>query len=144
MGCSLTGSSVLGISQVRILEWVAISFSREFSLPRDQTRISRLPHSFFTIEPPGKPFGDSLLVVVFIGLYWWYVSLESSKRTAATAAAAKSLQSCPTLCKPVDCRLLCPGDSPGKNTGVGCHFLLQGIFPTQGSNPGLPHWRQTL
>ena len=34
-------------------------------------------------------------------------------------------------------RLLCPGDSPGKNTGVGCHFLLQGIFPTQGSNPHL-------
>ena len=32
-------------------------------------------------------------------------------------------------------RLLCPWDSPGKNTGVGCHFLLQGIFPTQGSNP---------
>ena len=31
------------------------------------------------------------------------------------------------------------GDSPGKNTGVGCHALLQGIFPTQGSNPGLPH-----
>ena len=29
------------------------------------------------------------------------------------------------------------GDSPGKNTGVGCHALLQGIFPTQGSNPGL-------
>ena len=31
-------------------------------------------------------------------------------------------------------RFLCPWDSPGKNTGVGCHFLLQGIFPTQGSN----------
>ena len=31
-----------------------------------------------------------------------------------------------------------------KGTGVGCHFLLQGIFPTQGSNPSLPHWRQTL
>ena len=41
-------------------------------------------------------------------------------------------------------RLLHPGDSPGKNTGVGCHFLLQGIFPTQGLNPGLPHCRQTL
>ena len=41
-------------------------------------------------------------------------------------------------------RLLHPWDSPGKNTGVGCHFLLQGIFPTQGSNAGLPHWRQTL
>ena len=34
--------------------------------------------------------------------------------------------------------------APGKNTGVGCHFLLQGLFPTQGSNPGLPHSRQTL
>ena len=35
-------------------------------------------------------------------------------------------------------RLLHPWDSPGKNTRVGCHFLLQGIFPTQGSDPGLP------
>ena len=41
-------------------------------------------------------------------------------------------------------RLLHPWDSPGKNTGVGCHFLLQGIFLTQGSNPGLLHYRQTL
>ena len=38
-------------------------------------------------------------------------------------------------------RLLCPRDSPGKNTEVSCHALLQGIFPTQGSNPGLPHCR---
>ena len=36
-------------------------------------------------------------------------------------------------------RLLCPCDSPGNKTGVGCHFLLQGIFPTQGLNPGLLH-----
>ena len=36
-------------------------------------------------------------------------------------------------------RLLCPWDSPGKNTGVGCHALLQGTFPTQKSNWGLPH-----
>ena len=41
-------------------------------------------------------------------------------------------------------RLLCPWDFPGKNTGVGCHFLLQGNFPIQGSNPGLLHCRQTL
>ena len=32
-------------------------------------------------------------------------------------------------------------DSPGKNTGVGCPFLLQGIFPTQGLNPSLLHWQ---
>ena len=36
------------------------------------------------------------------------------------------------------------GDSPGKNTGVGCHALLQGIFPMQGSNPGLLHCREIL
>ena len=40
--------------------------------------------------------------------------------------------------------LLCPWDFPGKSTGVGCHFLLQRIFPTQGSNLALPHCRQTL
>ena len=44
-------------------------------------------------------------------------------------------QSCPTLGDPLDCRLLCPWDFPGKNTGVSCHFFLQGIFPTQRSNP---------
>ena len=56
-------------------------------------------------------------------------------------------QSCPTLCDPMDCsltRLLRPWDFPGKNTGVGCHFLLQEIFPTQGLNPGFPHCRQML
>ena len=40
--------------------------------------------------------------------------------------------------------LLHPRDFPCKSTGVGCHFLLQRIFPTQGSNPGLLHCRQTL
>ena len=41
-------------------------------------------------------------------------------------------------------RLLCLWDFPGKNAGVGCRALLQGIFPTQGSKLGLLHWRQIL
>ena len=41
-------------------------------------------------------------------------------------------------------RLFCPWDFLGKNTGVGCHALLQGIFPTQRLNLGLPHCRQIL
>ena len=41
-------------------------------------------------------------------------------------------------------RLLCPRDSLGRNTGVGGHFLLQGILPTQGSNPGLLYCRRIL
>ena len=51
-------------------------------------------------------------------------------------------QKCLTLCNPMDCSL--PGgpwNSPGKNTGVGCHFLLQGIFLMQGSNLHLLHWQ---
>ena len=50
-------------------------------------------------------------------------------------------QSCPTLLDPVDCSppgSSVHGDSPGRNTGVRCHAVLQGIFLTQESNPGLP------
>ena len=58
---------------------------------------------------------------------------------ARTPMSAKSLQSCPTLCDPMEC------SPPGKNTGVGCRALLQGIsLPTQGLNLrplGLLHWQ---
>ena len=52
----------------------------------------------------------------------------------------KVTQSCPTLCDPMGC----PWNSPGQNTGIGSLFLLQGIIPTQGLNPGLPHCRWIL
>ena len=56
-------------------------------------------------------------------------------------------QSCPTFCNSMNCRL--PGSpvpkaSPGKNAGVGCHALLQGLFPIWGLNPDLPYCRQIL
>ena len=56
-------------------------------------------------------------------------------------------QSCVIFCDPVDCSppgSSVHGDSPGKNTGVGCHAFLQEIFTSQGSNPGLPHYRWIL
>ena len=53
----------------------------------------------------------------------------------------KVAQLCPTLCNPMDYRLW---NSPGQNTGVSSLSFLQGIFPTQGSNPGLPHCRWIL
>ena len=56
-------------------------------------------------------------------------------------------QSCPSLCDPMDYSppdSSVHGDSSGKNTGVGCHALLQGIFPTQELNPGLLHCRRIL
>ena len=57
------------------------------------------------------------------------------------------IQSCWTLWDSTDCSppgSPVHGNSSGKSTGVGCHFLLQGISPTEGSNPGLPHWRRIL
>ena len=63
--------------------------------------------------------------------------------TAAAAAAAKSLQSCPTLCDPIDCSLpgsCVHGDSPGKNTGVGCHFLLQCMKVKSEGEVAQPCW----
>ena len=52
----------------------------------------------------------------------------------------KVTQSCPTLCNPMDS----PQDSPSQNTGVGSLSLLHGIFTTQGSNPGILHYRWIL
>ena len=68
-------------------------------------------------------------------------------RDPPSLAVSEAAQLCPTLCDPVDCRS--PGSSvhgilQARITGVGCHFLLQGFFPTQGSNSGLPHCRPTF
>ena len=55
-----------------------------------------------------------------------------------------SYKACLTLLQPCGlkpARVLCPWDFPGKNAGLGCHFLLQGIFPTQGSKLHLLHWQ---
>ena len=78
-----------------------------------------------------------------------FVYTVPSNQTLGTLRAVLCLvtQSCLILCDPMDCSLprsSVHGDSPGKNTGVGCHALLQGIFSTQGSNPGLPHFRWIL
>ena len=64
-------------------------------------------------------------------------SLKNQRRYRLSIMLAKFLQSCLTLCDPRDCSppgSSVHGDSPDKNTGVGCYALLQGIFPTQGRN----------
>jgi len=80
-------------------------------------------------------------------VYWNFITDSAISIYTRVYRMCLVAQLCPTLCDSVDCSL--PGssvhqDSPGKNTGVGCHALLQGIFPTQGSNPGLPHCTQIL
>ena len=109
MDCSPLGSSVHGIFQARILEWIAISFSRGSSRPRNPTRVSCIVGRFFTD---------------------WGMRESESCSVVSHSLRPQGLYS--------------PWNSLGQNTGVGSLSLLQGIFPTQGSNPGLPHCRQIL
>ena len=73
MGCSLPGSSVHGISQAGILEWVAIPFSRGSSWSRDGTWVSRIAGVFFTTwasrEAPSRGKGSKILIVL-IDIVW--------------------------------------------------------------------------
>ena len=86
---------------------------------------------------PGKPTSDfSLQSLQRITLYF----SKSLRYSALCSVKSNPLP----FCELQSTRLLCSWDSPGKNTGVGCHSLLQRIFPTQGSNPGLPDCKQIL
>ena len=69
----------------------------------------------------------------------WEGGGEKRTRFKVRRSGFKPSLLCPHGLQPS--RLLSPWDFPGKNTGVGCYFLLQGIFPTQGSNPCLLHWQ---
>ena len=72
-----------------------------------------------------------------IDLYIHYINSYTVYEVAQSCLTLRSHGLQPT-------RLLSPWNFPGKSIGVGCHFLLQGIFPTRGSNLGLLHCRQTL
>ena len=106
--------------KARILAQVAICFSRGYSWPRDQTCISCIGRQ--TLPP--SHLGNPPLVLCLCQPFH-HVLLFAPPWTVAA-------------------RLLCPGNSPGKSTAGGCHSLPQGIFLTQGLNPGLPHGRQIL
>ena len=84
--CSLPGSSVHGIFQARILEWVTMSFSRGSSQPKDQTWVSCsscIAGRFFTTEPPGKSMSlwTSLHFLEFLKEYRFQKELNSTKYT---------------------------------------------------------------
>ena len=94
-------------------------------------------------ERPGSPLSLALVPGLHPGSYEEPASFSTSKmvclpnrsESESRSAVSDSLQ---------PHGLYSPWNSPGQNTGVGCHSLLQGIFPTQESNPGLPHCGQIL
>ena len=102
--------------------------------------VSCITGKFFIVCPPGKPkrFLRPLSSLLF------FEAQEDRAVFCVNTLCVLCLvaQSCLTLCNPMDFSR--PWNSPGQNTGVGSLSLLQGIFPTQGSNPGLLHCRQIL
>ena len=89
------------------------------------------------------PINFSLMIRTdYIIARWFIISSTSWKTVKVKSLSCVRLSA--TLWTVANQAPLCPWDFPGKITGVGCHCLLHGIFPTQGSNPGLPHCRQTL
>ena len=109
----------------------------------EELRISpRLTKTEHTNKHAEKSCTEDTLVFFF----FFSILLASSRSTWDLSYLKESevAQSCPTICDPMDCRLLHPWDFPGKSIGVGCHSLLQGIFQTQGLNLVLPHCRQML
>ena len=107
MDCSPPGSSVHGILQARILEWVAISFSRGSSQPRDRSRVSCIADGVFAIGPPGKPSWSVLSVYLWLyrGEIWvcfisQWICVHTLHHSCLAQAAAFPLlfgMSCPLL-----------------------------------------------
>ena len=82
--------------------------------------------------------------LILLSVFWiWWTKWKDGLSPVQCLVTQSSL----TFCDSMDCRppgSSVHGDSPGKNARVGCHALLQGIFPIQGSNSGLPHHRWIL
>ena len=85
----------------------------------------------------------SLIYPAFLQMYWFYWPLFKQLGYWQSYWKGKWSESCSVVSDSLPPHgLYSPWDSPGQNTGVGCHVFLQGIFPTQGSKPGLPHCRR--
>ena len=115
MDCSLPDSSVHGILQARVLEWVAISFSRGSSRPRDQTWVSRTAGRRFSLCATRESLGAEPCIICLCVTGFCSLKITSGKFTCVAAyiiisflfkAKQYSVQftrSCPTLCDPMDC-----------------------------------------
>ena len=112
-GLSLPGSSVHGILQVRMLEWVAMSSSRGSSRPRDGTQVSCIAGGFFTVWATREAQSGIVLNyytrLFFIACFNYFVHVCTCNLKSilypGKKVKVKAAQSCPTLCNPMDCSL---------------------------------------
>ena len=116
MDCSLPGSSVHGIFQARILEWVAIPFSMGSSRLRLQTWVSCIIGRFFTICSTREAhYGE---------LYNYFIKSQFNNIKYIVSLSHSVMSETLWSQGLYSTRLLCPWNFLGKNTGVGCHFLF--------------------
>ena len=144
--CGASGSAVQSSTQV--------SVSRTCCLPMSPPVATRLPSSIHLTLccHSSSSFFSPNASCSWYAILWSISSLLIAEQIHINHFLYKPSDpvlvtlSCPTLCDPwtAACQTLLSRDFPGKDTRVGCHFLLQGILPTQGSNPGLLHCRQFL
>ena len=129
MDSSLPGPPLPGILQARTLEWVAISFSNAWKW---KVKVKSLSHVWLSATPWTAAYQAPPSMGFSRQEYWSGVPLPSLclvTRSCLTFLQPQELQ--PT-------RLFCPWDFPGKNTGVGCHFLLPRDLPYPGIEPMSP------
>ena len=139
LDCSSPGSSDHGVFQARILEWDIISFCRAiFPAQGLNPGLLHGMWNLYQLSYQGRPrclsftLFLSMVLCIKIASQWIHIWLSESE---SRLVVLDSLQP-HGLCS--------PWNSPGQNTGVHSLSLLKGIFPTQGSNLGLPHCRQIL
>ena len=151
------GSTVPGILQARTLKWVAISFSNAWKW---KVKVKSLSHVWLFATPwtaayqapPSMGFSRQeyleWVAIAFSGYEPYFIGnslrkdMQLSREWVSVSCSVVSDSLWPHGLLPA--RLLCPWDFSGRNTGVGCQFLLQEIFPTQGLNLCLLHCRQIL
>ena len=138
--------NISGLISFRI-DWLdlAVQGTLKSLLQCHSSKASILQHSaFFTIQL-SHPYMTTVKTIALT--IWTFVRTVMFLLFNVLSILCLVTQPCPTLYDPMDCSppgSSFHGDSPGKNTGVDCRALLQGTFPTQGLNPGLPHCRQIL
>ena len=118
--------------------------TRELESVKEQPEVERKLKVSGTSR--GKCFTGNLAVRCCSGDHSVCVNSGKAKRTVSVEVCACSVLLCLTLYEPMDCSPpgSCLWNSPGKNTGVDCHFLLHKIFLTQGLNAGLLYHRRIL
>ena len=127
----------IGMGRLSLLQWIFLTQESNWGLLHCRWILYQLSYQGSTMDISRSHQS------------WWIIWAKhwATFPSFVEPSFVLGMHACLILCSPMDCNPPASsvhGDSPGKNTEVGCHALLQGIFPTQGSKPVLLHCRWIL